>query len=141
MIDLLFMIGIILLAAGYLIKKNPKLKRIEKIKLEEIKNYGSCIPIGKKKKIESSEEFKKDYQDYMLSSDFNKKKLQRFALDNGICQRCKHKVHISKSNCHHIRYINFKNEPMEDLRTLCIPCHEKVHEFHGKNALEYPINF
>ena len=30
--------------------------------------------------------------------------------------------------CHHISYENFGDEPMEDLRTVCVDCHENASE-------------
>ncbi len=31
------------------------------------------------------------------------------------------------------------NEKISDLSTLCPCCHEKLHEFHGKNKGHYPL--
>lgn len=104
-------------------------------------NYGSKDIIGKNNLIYQKNINRQEYIDYLNSAKWSSLKLERFAIDEGICKRCCKKIHISKSNCHHIHYDNFKDESIYDLVTLCIPCHEKVHKHHGKNAKQYPINF
>lgn len=58
---------------------------------------------------------------------------RRVALDGFKCKIC---GNIHRLNVHHITYKNWRHENIEDLITLCSPCHDKVHQF--GHAIEDP---
>lgn len=66
----------------------------------------------------------KDYDDYINSDKWQRRRANRMAIDNNECKLCfsKAKLHV-----HHITYDNFGNEPMSELITVCKSCHEKIH--------------
>ncbi len=70
------------------------------------------------------------YDDYMQSEDWQKKRLQRLKIDDFQCQRCGTAKNLQ---VHHITYRHFRDEPMEDLITLCDNCHREIHK-HDFNA-------
>jgi len=82
---------------------------------------------------------KKEYKRYLKSSAWGKKKKQAHAHHKETCCKCgitsnqlrglKIKDSLAKYlHVHHISYLNFKKETMEDLCLLCEPCHAYVHE-------------
>lgn len=66
-----------------------------------------------------------DYQEYLASNKWKQKARQ---VRNRDKHRC---VHCSASACelhvHHLTYKHLRNEPLDDLITLCKPCHQKLH--------------
>lgn len=64
------------------------------------------------------------YNDYMLSPKWQRQRANRMAIDNNECKLCFSKTQL---HVHHITYDNFGNEPMNELITVCKPCHEKIH--------------
>lgn len=81
-----------------------------------------------------------EYLEYLKSDEFKKLKFSRFFYDNGLCQQCLKQLTIYNSHCHHLSYIRLKRENiLLDLVTVCPECHEEIHEYHGKNAINYPI--
>lgn len=82
---------------------------------------------------------KDEYLKYIRSEKFKKLKMERLKLDEYKCQICFKKVDASTSHCHHITYIRLGKESLSDVSTLCKECHEKLHDFHGKNVGHYPL--
>lgn len=82
---------------------------------------------------------KEEYLEYIRSDKFKELKMERLKLDEYTCQICFKKVDEKTSHCHHITYLRLMNEKISDLSTLCPCCHEKLHEFHGKNKGHYPL--
>lgn len=80
-----------------------------------------------------------EYVAYLRSDSWLNKKMDRFHFDDGICQQCKIELTFKESHCHHINYKNLKFEKLSEIITLCRDCHNEVHEYHGKNAVNYPI--
>jgi len=74
-----------------------------------------------------------NYNDYISSPAWKKKRGQRILIDNKTCQMCGATNVLL--NVHHITYDSLGNEDMKDLITLCVPCHARVHEeMKGKSA-------
>ena len=65
-----------------------------------------------------------DYNKYMKSPEWAKKRKERLELDGYKCQMC---GTTEKLEVHHIKYDTLGNENMDDLITLCEHCHTKVH--------------
>lgn len=57
------------------------------------------------------------------SKKWQRKRRQRLELDNYTCQNRKCGSHENLT-VHHLTYERLYNERMEDLQTLCRPCHE-----------------
>ena len=84
-------------------------------------------------------ESRKRYEKHLSSDQFAQLKRDRLIIDNFKCQMCSATVDLSTSHCHHITYIRLGKESLSDVSTLCKECHEKLHDFHGKNAGHYPL--
>ena len=84
-------------------------------------------------------ESRKRYENHLSSDQFAQLKRDRLIIDNFKCQMCSITVDLSTSHCHHITYIRLGKESLSDVSTLCKECHEKLHDFHGKNACHYPL--
>ncbi len=65
-----------------------------------------------------------NYQKYLRSEEWKMRREQRLKIDNYTCQMCGTK---EKLVVHHKTYARIFNEDMDDLITLCDPCHKKVH--------------
>lgn len=48
----------------------------------------------------------------------------KFSENNGLCEMCS----LDGTDLHHITYVNFGKEKIEDLQVLCRSCHEWVHD-------------
>lgn len=91
-------------------------------------------------KMRKVETMKKDYLDYLQSSKWQEKRIERLKMDNFRCCRCgsPHDVQV-----HHLTYKNIGNENVyEDLITLCDSCHESI-EKEAISGCEYtkPIKY
>ena len=67
-----------------------------------------------------------DYNQYMQSEAWDKKRKKRLSLDDYICQdcRCKNKP----LDVHHLNYKRLGRERMEDLLSVCRSCHLRRHK-------------
>lgn len=71
---------------------------------------------------------RKEYNEYLKSPAWKLLRQDVFDRDGGRCTKCGCKP--SRGNwleAHHTTYVNFGNEPLEDLLTLCRKCHVKHH--------------
>ena len=82
---------------------------------------------------------REEYIEHIKGDKFKKLKMERLKLDDYRCQICFKQVDEMTSHCHHITYLRVLNEKISDLSTLCRCCHNKLHEFHGKNKGHYPL--
>ena len=82
---------------------------------------------------------REEYIEHIKGDKFKKLKMERLKLDEYKCQICFKQVDEMTSHCHHITYLRVLNEKISDLSTLCRCCHNKLHEFHGKNKGHYPL--
>ncbi len=95
--------------------------------------------IIEKEKKKRQKERKREYNEYLNTPKWKKIKKEAHVRDEGKCQMCKHNVWLSQSDCHHLHYRNFKFEKLEDVVTTCKFCHDQLHKYHGKNAINYPL--
>jgi len=70
-------------------------------------------------------ENRRRYLDYMKSFLWQVKRQQRLEKDNHHCRRC---YSTTQLTIHHLTYDRFGNEDLDDLITLCEPCHVKEHK-------------
>jgi hypothetical protein len=77
----------------------------------------------KGKDIRNSRYYK--YLIYLESAEWKAKRLLVLERDSYQCQFCKVAAAI---DVHHITYNNLFNEPLEDLVSLCKPCHIQEHK-------------
>lgn len=71
----------------------------------------------------------KDYEQYLCTPEWDKKRRQRLHIDNGYCQMCNCSgTSYNPLTVHHITYKSKGNEDIyRDLVTLCWQCHNAVH--------------
>ena len=65
-----------------------------------------------------------NYDDYLLSDDWQFKRLQVFERDGWVCVYCYERA----SDVHHKTYKNFGDESLGDLQTICRCCHQDIHK-------------
>ena len=74
------------------------------------------------------------YSDYVQSKEWEDLKNERIKLDDYRCRFC---GHIGCDvQAHHITYGNVGCHEIDDLITLCQPCHNKIHSKNGANDNE-----
>lgn len=71
--------------------------------------------------------WRKVHAKYIKSKQWEAKRQLVLTRDNNQCQHCNSKGNGKSLHVHHLTYKNFKNEPLEDLVTLCDSCHSKAH--------------
>ena len=80
----------------------------------------------------------KEYDKYMKSDAWAKKRAERLELDDNKCVMCERPNGLQKDGVtpilqvHHISYKNLGNEPMEDLVSLCPSCHKRIHKYYKR---------
>ena len=68
---------------------------------------------------------KVDYQEYLKSNQWKRKRQEVFRYYGKSCCLCGSRENL---HVHHRRYDNLGHEPMEDLCVLCSSCHAKYHK-------------
>ncbi len=65
-----------------------------------------------------------NYQDYILSKEWDRLRQWRIAKDKFKCAKCgfKHELRV-----HHKTYERLGHEDIDDLITLCVRCHNDIH--------------
>ena len=70
----------------------------------------------------------KNYEDYLCSDEWEKKRQMRLHMNKqillGYCECCGEKKAIM---CHHLHYKTLTMELMTDLAAVCSECHKKIH--------------
>lgn len=78
--------------------------------------------------------FKSDYNSYIQSNLWSRKREEAFSLHGRSCQRCKS---IEGLHVHHKTYDNFKNENiLNELAILCDLCHSLYHQLFKKPTIK-----
>lgn len=72
-----------------------------------------------------------DFNAYIKSEAWKKKSLERFKVDGYRCQICGSAKNLV---CHHLTYINLGHEDIDDLLTVCYPCHKELHSDDTRRA-------
>jgi hypothetical protein len=70
-------------------------------------------------------EFKKAYEEYLLSEAWNAKRQAVYERCHGVCERCKQNT---MSDAHHLTYERVFDELLIDLLGVCRPCHKFLHK-------------
>lgn len=71
---------------------------------------------------------REEYLAYIQSPEWFEKRKCRLELDNWTCFVCELRPDDCCLNAHHLTYEHIGNEPLDDLITLCIKCHEAIHK-------------
>jgi len=79
---------------------------------------------------------KTDYSSYMQSPKWQEIREIRLFVDSNKCQSCGNGEQLQ---VHHITYKRLGNEDIDDLVTVCKQCHKELHDYYGKNAVNYPL--
>lgn len=122
-------------------RKTGQEDKIPKVKTKKPLLKNLLSKIGNEKKVFKKKEYNyQKYVDYLKSPAWKWKKRQRYDMDFGHCQQCLIELSPARAQCHHIHYKNiYKEDVKEDLVTVCKECHKTIHEYHGKNAIFYPL--
>lgn len=67
-----------------------------------------------------------DYNEYIRSDEWKKKRILVAQRENHRCQMCGELV-VVHYHIHHKTYARFGNEDLDDLMFLCEDCHTKLH--------------
>ena len=78
----------------------------------------------KRKWFADRRKWRKKYDAYLRSEAWRAKRQQRLDFCNGICEYCRI---APAEQVHHLTYERIFNENLDDLRGICILCHEKLH--------------
>ena len=79
-----------------------------------------------------------EYERYMRSEAWEKKRSERLELDDNRCVMCGRPNGLQKDGVtpvlqvHHIHYKNLGHELMEDLVSLCPTCHKHIHKYYAR---------
>lgn len=78
----------------------------------------------KAKWFRKKRQWRKKYNDYLDSAEWKAKRQQRLDKCGNTCEYCKTApaVHV-----HHVTYERVFNEDIDDLRGICLDCHESIH--------------
>jgi 5-methylcytosine-specific restriction endonuclease McrA len=72
-------------------------------------------------KIEEDRIWKIEHEEYLHSDKWKAIRLKVLKRDNHLCQVC---LDYPATEVHHLNYINWKNELMTDLLSVCRDCHK-----------------
>lgn len=116
-------------------KKTLSVKELESAKLYDSDlRKRACEIISRECEERSKEKSRKwweDYNAYLLTEKWKDKRRLVLARDNEICRAC---LIRQAQQVHHLTYERVFDEPLLDLVSVCIPCHERIHqtgEFYG----------
>jgi len=77
------------------------------------------------------------YMAYLGSPEWKTKRQMVLKRDSYLCQSCKQKEAV---DVHHLSYDNLYNEILEELISVCVECHNKIHDDKDKKRLEELLN-
>lgn len=69
--------------------------------------------------------FWEHYKEYLKSEKWMMKRYKVLVRDGGMCQGC---LEVKAVQVHHKSYDRVFDEPLFDLVSLCMNCHEKIHD-------------
>jgi 5-methylcytosine-specific restriction endonuclease McrA len=64
-----------------------------------------------------------NYEEYLRSPKWRRKRKDRLQIDGHACQKCGATSKQYRLEVHHLTYERLSDERMEDLQTLCVLCH------------------
>lgn len=79
----------------------------------------------------------REYYEYveLHSPQWEKKRCERYAIDDGHCCMCGQPVLFANCHTHHNHYRNLGHEDvLLDLATLCPTCHKNLHRFYRRRG-------
>jgi 5-methylcytosine-specific restriction endonuclease McrA len=79
----------------------------------------------KQKKKNSQDGFWRAYEKYVRSEKWMSFRASIIAVRGRKCEECP--TVGGKLHLHHLNYNHFKSERPEDVKLLCVPCHQKKH--------------
>ena len=106
------------------IQKLSKQHIIRQVNNGKQKNYYVDIELIQSILYDNKYSKTKDYANYIGSLEWRNKRTLVIQRDNFMCQQCGSKKEL---RVHHKTYEHFKDEPLEELTTLCVSCHNKLH--------------
>ena len=77
--------------------------------------------------------YRPEYEKYLMSSDWQEKRAERFEKDGNRCVCCGAEKALQ---AHHITYERVGHEDIDDLVTLCADCHKTVHRIAAAYQVE-----
>lgn len=108
-------------------KETPHYMTVSYEERQKLKNSGTTEFSNLYNSIlQKRRHYKQRYHEYLSSEEWKKKRLERLKIDKFTCQNCGNKS--SRLDVHHITYETLYNESINDIITLCHPCHFKLHE-------------
>jgi len=78
----------------------------------------------KNKWFREKRKWRKKYNVYLRSPEWKAKREERLKLCNNICEYC---AKAPASHVHHLTYERIFNEDINDLKGICLDCHESIH--------------
>jgi len=77
---------------------------------------------------EFKRKYKKDYNEYINSLEWYRKRMTVIMQANHKCQQCGKREEDVGLEVHHLHYKTFRNEKPEDMMALCPDCHKIADE-------------
>lgn len=75
-----------------------------------------------------------DYNQYMQSSEWKEKKIDKLFSVGYCCEQCGYDGTDIPLDVHHVTYERLGHERLSDLKVLCRSCHNWVHIMQKANA-------
>ena len=72
---------------------------------------------------EQKQEEREEYKRYLLSPQWQEKRVAVFRRASGICEACRKARAVQ---IHHLTYKHIYNEPLFDLAAVCLECHKAI---------------
>ncbi len=88
----------------------------------------------KNKWYRQKRKWRKKYNEYLRSPEWKAKREERLKICNNICEYC---GKAPAAHVHHLTYERIYNETMDDLRGICLDCHEREHP--GKKFKKFAV--
>ena len=88
--------------------------------------------------------FSKEKKEYFKSVKWNTIRQKVLHRDNYACILCGSGVPYTELHIHHITYKNLFNEKINELKTVCLSCHNNIHEtlgFPSKDSSIYKTEY
>lgn len=74
---------------------------------------------------------RKEYNEYLKSPEWKEIRQLVFRRDGHVCQVCNTNP---ATQVHHITYERFRNELLDDLLSVCAPCHSNLHPWQDEDS-------
>jgi hypothetical protein len=77
-------------------------------------------------KVESDSEWWNRYSAYLQTAEWDAKRRRRLAMDSHLCQAILSGCTGRAEQVHHLTYKHLGNEPLFDLISVCVSCHDRI---------------